>query len=272
MLVVLCHYRPTVACILFLILIEGNQNQKKTPIASHDGLSRNFVYLTMKKETQPRETVDAFEDQVFNQCVTMYGRILQNKLFDILNERKKQHVLKSVPSPSAQTKGQCSPDILPSTEVKSFNFSEGQRKLAGRQTMALVGLMSASGCRVSEALQVKVKDISLNGRVKITGSKGSYSRIVTIVEDRDYFIRCKHSCIDPFQGLDRFFVYRMFKKLGIVLTFKDSSRNAVTHAFRHLAIQDSQSISESIDTTQLYIGHKNIKSTQHYGSKKGTRV
>jgi len=241
-------------------------------MAAHDGLSRKYVYLTMKKATQSSATVDDFADQVFRQCVSSNGRISQHKLFDILNDRKKQHLVKAVSSPTAQTIGQCSPDILPSTEVKSFNFSEGQRKLAGRQTMALVGLMSASGCRVSEALQVKVKDISLNGRVKITGSKGSYSRIVTIVEDRDYFIRCKHSCIDPFQGLDRFFVYRMFKKLGIVLTFKDSSRNAVTHAFRHLAIQDSQTISESIDTTQLYIGHKNVKSTQHYGRKKGTRV
>ncbi|MDV7393150.1 hypothetical protein RZS08_17390, partial [Arthrospira platensis SPKY1] len=54
------------------------------------------------------------------------------------------------------------------------------------------------------------------------------------------------------------------KKRGVSLNLGTGKNKAVTHAPRHLLVSELSSIDKELTTVQKTIGHKSIKSTQHY--------
>ena len=81
----------------------------------------------------------------------------------------------------------------------------------------------------------------------------------------EWFLECRKKNIDPFGELDYDFVYRQYKKVGINTHFPGRKKASVTHAFRHLLVDDLRTITDSDEEIGKYIGHKNIKNTQAYG-------
>lgn len=55
--------------------------------------------------------------------------------------------------------------------------------------------------------------------------------------------------------------------MGVYKIFGDNKKYSVTHLFRHaLALQFKEDFNDT-QLTQKYLGHKNIKSTEHYEKK-----
>lgn len=132
----------------------------------------------------------------------------------------------------------------------------------------IVDLILSNGIRVSEALSIQRKDIVNDRTVNVMGKKGSLSRVCMLLFS-DGLLSFKGKSDDfLFDGFTRFYVYRVFKKLGIEFIVPGSKKRAVTHAGRHIRIQSLAKSGVDIDTIKNYIGHKSKRSTMHYAGKK----
>jgi len=135
------------------------------------------------------------------------------------------------------------------------------------QMKALISLMYFNALRITEALQVSCYDIDTLGRIYIKGAKKSHNKLVTCPYYTSYFIDCKTSGRNPFDNYNRFFVYREFRKIGLVMQFKDYQRCAVTHSLRFASIGNIHSDMLSYEEIARFVGHKHQKTTIHYGKK-----
>jgi hypothetical protein len=73
--------------------------------------------------------------------------------------------------------------------------------------------------------------------------------------------------INPFIELDRYFVYRIYKKAGISTESSGLINKSVTHAFRHMAAKEIRVHSNSNEFVTTALHHKSNKSQEHYGNK-----
>ena len=129
---------------------------------------------------------------------------------------------------------------------------------------ALIETMYIGGLRVSEALNIKCSNISVDGTIKAIGMKKSFNRFVLISQNVIYFKKCKKLKINPFQDYDRYFLYRFCKSKGIFISHGKDYKQSVTHSLRYNRINNINQISDSIIETAKQIGHKSIVSTNHY--------
>lgn len=125
-----------------------------------------------------------------------------------------------------------------------------------------------SGCRVSEALGITLKQLTPIGTVKIKGSKGSEDRLVNTMFSRSYFIACYNDKRTPFSDTNYMSFYRCLVKYGVGARFGTNDKMSVTHYFRHIRTLMGLEAGFSLEDMQRYLGHKNIKSTQSYAKKK----
>lgn len=129
---------------------------------------------------------------------------------------------------------------------------------------AVIDVCYLNGCRISELLNIKVSDITNSGNIRIKGLKNSNSRLLLTSSSRVFFLSCKSNFINPFSGCNRFYYYRLFKRLGIILQPLNSEKYAVCHSFRHNLL-----INNNVDKTndivlRSFIGQKSTKSFNHY--------
>ena len=73
--------------------------------------------------------------------------------------------------------------------------------------------------------------------------------------------------VHPFASLDRFYIYREYKKLNLVVSFIGSNKKAVTHSFRYRYIKKLKDNEVDISLIQKEIGHKTQKTTERYEQK-----
>lgn len=132
------------------------------------------------------------------------------------------------------------------------------------QLRRFIYLQSISGTRVSELLNISYLDIISPTILRIKGLKHSSDRLLHIDRYCDYFGFCKLNQIQPFASLDRFYIYREYKKLGFVVSFLDSNKKAVTHSFRYRYIKKLKDNDVDISLIQKEIGHKTQKTTERY--------
>jgi len=128
-------------------------------------------------------------------------------------------------------------------------------------------LQSISGARVSEILNIKYSDIISPTILRIRGLKHSDDRLIHIDRYSEYFSYCKRYMIHPFSTLNRFYIYREYKKMGFVVSFLDSDKKAVTHSFRYRYIKNLKDNKVEISLIQKEIGHKTLKTTENYEQK-----
>jgi len=178
---------------------------------------------------------------------------------------------KSVLKPSAQMFQLCEPAKHFESTLTSGLTKIYQSLSLPMEIKACTYLLDVYGLRITEVLNITNHDIDLHGRIKIKGLKGSSNRIITGGHYEAYFINCKNKNIHPFTIYDRFFYYRLFKKMGIFISFCNYAKRAVTHACRHQFIAEMQQSGSDILDAQKYIGHKSVKSTEHYVKKCSSR-
>jgi integrase len=125
--------------------------------------------------------------------------------------------------------------------------------------------MHECGCRISEALMISKNDITLDGKVYISGKKGSLDRVNPVIASRDYLLKCKLNEYDPFTGMNRFTARRHLLRIGISKLKKGRINESVTHIFRDEFVKDMRSIEIDESVRSRAIGHKSVKSTSYYG-------
>lgn len=128
-------------------------------------------------------------------------------------------------------------------------------------------LQSISGARVSEILNIQYSDIINSTIIRLKGLKHSNDRLIHIDKYSEYFGFCKRNMIHPFGTLNRYFIYREYKKMGFVVSFLDSNKKAVTHSFRYKYIKNLKENNVDISLIQKEIGHKTQKTTENYEQK-----
>jgi len=68
--------------------------------------------------------------------------------------------------------------------------------------------------------------------------------------------------------INRYYVYREYKKYGISINFDNNTNNAVTHSLRYLLLKMYDAEGIGITDIQKEIGHKSVSNTKIYVNKK----
>lgn len=183
--------------------------------------------------------------------------------------RRQEDGASSVLNPPAQSSKVCA---VP-TGVDSV-ISVIQRKIEPLVIMSnpmgiLIELQLFNGCRISSLLSISWNKINSFGQCYVVESKGSHNRLISSPSSVKYLLQCRRRKIDPFMGISRFAAYRYYKKLGIGGIMNNNVNSSVTHYLRHLALNQINDVSESVEDTARLAGHKNVKSTRYYVKQKG---
>jgi integrase len=128
-------------------------------------------------------------------------------------------------------------------------------------------LMALNGLRVSEALAVEGNDILSGGAIVIKGKKGSNSRIVQDSANADYYVKRHNLNISAFDICNRFTARRLLQKIGIDIKKEGLTNRSQTHAFREIYFQEIKKTTLTKQEIANQVGHKSLKSQEHYGKK-----
>ena len=175
--------------------------------------------------------------------------------------------INTVVVPTAQTDSKYvnSPGIIDELELKVQEILSNNA--VPIQLKRFIYIQSISGARVSELLNIQHSDIISPTILRVKGLKHSEDRLIHIDKYCDYFSLCKSNMIRPFESLDRFYIYREYKKLNLVISFIGSNKKAVTHSFRYRYIKKLKDNEVDISLIQKEIGHKTQKTTERYEQK-----
>ncbi len=166
--------------------------------------------------------------------------------------------------PGAQSHGLCR--RLTDVDIyidRCVNIIE-ERKDVPQVVRAVLEVLFLNGARISEVLKATGKNITPQGNIIVKGSKGSSDRLLVVSYHRDFWLRWKNNNECLGDVFSRFFFYRYFRKLGLSMSVRGSSRSVVTHSLRHLLVQSGMKVEETKEILSKYIGHKSIKSIEYY--------
>jgi hypothetical protein len=192
------------------------------------------------------------------------GTITERTLNRLLKIRSGTGCDNAVPSPSAQSIPLCELGADLQAWERTAEDAINQLRHVSQSLAVFAITQHEYGLRVSEMLEIKGVDLMNGNRVKIRGLKHSNNRIIVSKLLHDHFKSCKGLNIRLFDSFSRWFIYREYKKVGLSMSVKSSSRNVVTHLFRHLAIKDLKAYNTDTEDSRNFIGHKNGANTQRY--------
>jgi integrase-like protein len=191
--------------------------------------------------------------------------LTERKLDEILGVNRTELGIKSVSTPPAQLVELCaeSSDI----EYDWGTILASYKKLmeVSPQLAAIYALLVEGGLRISEVLEINSTQIDAQGKVSIVAKKRSESRIIVASLARPYLLKCKKFGIQPFQDINRFYVYREFKKCNIGAIISGNKNHSITHIGKHLNAMASKKANFDKKQIQHSLGHKSAKSTEYYG-------
>lgn len=170
--------------------------------------------------------------------------------------------------PTALIATQCEAGKDTDKDVTALLEVIGAIKNVDSRVHSLALFLLDSSCRVSEALGLQPHNIDKLYRVKIVEKKTKSTRIIHTHYSREIIEYMRASNINVWSELNRFYVYRVFKKVGLFGTFGTNKRASVTHSIRHESALIAQNQGFSETDTQKIIGHKSVNSTLHYLRKK----
>lgn len=171
---------------------------------------------------------------------------------------------KSVLNPSAQSTKLLHHNQLPESALTTACERLMVNTCVPEFERLLIELMYLNGLRVSEVLKIQGGDIISRNSFIIRASKGSSDRIGYVVHNVQLFSSFAGSACYLFDCFSRFYIYRLFKRVGLSSEIIGNRNRAVTHSLRHQRIESIQSASSNVVGTAQLIGHKNVKSTAHY--------
>lgn len=195
-------------------------------------------------------------------------QLLEKNLDYILHVPRETRCIKSVLKPPAQTVIPCASNTQDTLQFSAYITQLNIIKQIDVKVYYIINIMLYGACRISEVLLIKYHNISLLGQILIKSSKKSPQRIITIPNCIDYLVSCKNNCVDPFNDYNRFYIYRLMLKYGMVFESVRSSKKSVCHSARHINFADMRQSGYSQDEISSKNIHKNQKNLVYYGNKK----
>lgn len=153
------------------------------------------------------------------------------------------------------------------TKAEDVLLKVEELKSKSYQLYACAYLQCLHGLRISEVLAIRPTDITPLGTIRIQSNKGSNNRLVTSGEVMKYMLRCRSNSVFPFKDLDRYYVYREYRKIGLVLMTSTATHAKVTHIFRHMLVKTNQDQGFEIELSKNQLGHRSLKSTMEYDKR-----
>jgi len=171
-------------------------------------------------------------------------------------------------------KGFYLPKFLNQSEIETLLQQPDVSTEIGLRDRAILELMYASGLRVSEAVNVKLKDIDVDLGVLTTTGKGSKTRRVPVGTSaiewlKSYLVirRQKENIeIDNLfvtalgRPINRQIIYHFIKEYAAKCGLEDVSPHTLRHSFATHLIQNNA----DIRSVQQMLGHADISTTQIY--------
>ncbi|NQT09662.1 MAG: site-specific tyrosine recombinase XerD [Desulfobacteraceae bacterium] len=169
------------------------------------------------------------------------------------------------------------PDVLSVEEVKKLLNICDTKKPKGIRDAAMIELLYAAGLRVSELVNVKLQNVSLEaGFVRVFG-KGSKERIVPIglyaKEKIDCYIKSSRPLLlkkmvsqylfiaRPGKPMTRQGFWKQLKKYGQIAGIK---KRITPHSLRHSFASHLLEGGADLRAVQIMLGHVDISTTQIY--------
>lgn len=170
----------------------------------------------------------------------------------------------SVPSQSAHNDVLCGRVDVLDRAVSGLTLHIDAIRSLDFECFLLARMLFLYGCRVSELLQVTGNDVDRRGMVLVKGKKGSDTRKVIDTENVGWWLSKRFCMSNKVFTFNRFYVYRMFIRVGICDQLNRDVYRAVTHLPRFVFVAESQEQTGDIEQTAEIVGHKSSSSSQVY--------
>jgi integrase/recombinase XerD len=184
--------------------------------------------------------------------------------------------IKANPADNLDTpqKGSYLPRFLNQTEIDSLLAAPDVSTETGLRDRAVLELMYACGLRVSEAVNIGIKDVDLDAGIIICTGKGSKTRRVPVGASavewlKSYLaarrkkeqIQVENLFMTPTgRPLNRQIIYNFIKEYADKCGLEDVSPHTLRHSFATHLVQNSA----DIRSVQMMLGHSDISTTQIY--------
>ncbi|MDZ4677440.1 MAG: tyrosine-type recombinase/integrase [Oligoflexia bacterium] len=268
---------PNLTDFLTSVLVEKSGSKNTQSSYARDlNLFGEFI-----NETNAR--VDNFSQIKFQTYCTKkgLGRRSQARVISTLRSYfrylQRQGLIKEVPKLEITEHIRTLPETLTEEQIKSLMRSATTEKDEYRQlrNKAVLTLLYATGCRVSELCALDMVDVQLDLRVMRISGKGAKQRVVPLVtvaiEALNEYLNIRLNMVDPSEKSliandrghrpSRIDIFRWLKRWSLEAGFK---KNVSPHKLRHACA--TQLLREGVDlrSIQTLLGHASIATTEIY--------
>jgi hypothetical protein len=140
-----------------------------------------------------------------------------------------------------------------------------ERRLPG-SLKACILIQLAHNLRVSEMLELGGQRINSNGSFNIYSKKSKKVITLTIYSAEQYAEYFKLMMFPIGETVDRFYIYKLYKRLGFSYRRPGGKNLSVTHAIRHITANEIRRNEQDEDFITDQLHHKSKKSRNHYGN------
>ena len=133
---------------------------------------------------------------------------------------------------------------------------------------AIVHLQLLYGLRVSEVLSIHGSAISYDGTIKVKVSKSDGYMYIRDDVFNDFWVNKVRNLHLDISYINRFYLYRLYKRKGFYILKANNVNNSVTHSLRQLRASIIEYQFKDKESVKAVLNHKSIKSSQYYGSNR----
>lgn len=269
----------------FLKYLETERNYSAHTILNYQTDLKQFIIFTERKRITSFQKIDYDSLREYllylnekGYSATTQGRHLSTlrSLYKYLQSEKivKENPLKLIKNPKKEKK---LPSYLSDSDIETFLEMPSTETTLGIRDRFILELLYSTGIRVSEAINIKMNDISQSEeKIKIRG-KGNKERYVYygskcqekmeqyLIRSRPYLLKGneKKELLIDYRGEPitargiRDIINRTIKKAG-------AKYHISPHMLRHTFATDMLNFGADLKTVQALLGHENISTTGIY--------
>ena len=167
----------------------------------------------------------------------------------------------------AQSPALLTPNSVEDSFLQTLQSFITNNKAYPNQFKLMAWFMYCSGARVSEVLRVRACDVNGRYRVLIRASKGSQNRVCLISPLAGIELDMMGGGQNLLFQYSRFYVYRVFRNLGLSIRKEGNVNSSVTHSARNIYASEVRALTGVTDDMSNALGHKSKKSKLYYAKK-----